>query len=146
MAETHVNTVVAESKVPPTTEHYVDDAEETIHALQNERQLTLRDTFKLYPKAIMFSFIISLAVIMEGYDTNLMGNFYPFPEFKNRFGDEVDPEGGRLVSARWQTILSNATQVRPEAQCRSQRKLTVVIGWIHPGTFPQWHHFRAVRI
>lgn len=59
----------------------------------------------------MFSFIISLAVIMEGYDTNLMGNFYPYPSFKNRFGDQVDPEGGMLVSAKWQTIIGNSTQV-----------------------------------
>lgn len=88
-----------------------DDGTDVGNALQQERQLTLKETFKLYPKAIMFSFMISLAVIMEGYDTNLMGNFFPFPEFKNRFGDEVDPDGGRLVSARWQTILGNGTQV-----------------------------------
>lgn len=119
MAETQVNNVVSESKVLPALEHHVDEAEETNQALQNERQLTLRDTFKLYPKAIMFSFVISLAVIMEGFDTNLMGNFYPFPQFKNRFGDQVDPQGGMLVSAKWQTIIGNSGQVRSKAQPRS---------------------------
>ncbi len=104
---------LAEPKVlPPTTSDLPGtQADEATHAIQLERDLSLKDTFKLYPRAILFSLIISLAVIMEGYDTNLMGNFYPFPEFKNTFGDEVYPEGGRLVSAKWQTIIGNSTQV-----------------------------------
>jgi MFS transporter, SP family, general alpha glucoside:H+ symporter len=40
-----------------------------------------------------------------------VNNFFPFPAFKDKFGDEVDPDGGRLVSARWQSIILNATQV-----------------------------------
>lgn len=87
-------------------------ATETQNAISNERALTLRDSFKLYPKAILFSLIFSTAIIMEGYDTNLIGNFYAFPQFKDRFGDQADPEGGRLVSAQWQTLIGNCGQVR----------------------------------
>ncbi|PVH89545.1 maltose permease MAL31 [Cadophora sp. DSE1049] len=115
MASSTSPLALSEPKVPSPTATGADQpgsqAEEATHAIQLERDLTLKDTFKLYPRAIMFSFIISLAVIMEGYDTNLMGNFYPYPSFKNRFGDEVDPEGGMLVSAKWQTIIGNSTQV-----------------------------------
>jgi len=109
------STTVPESKEAAALEpsrSTVSDVNNLDGAIANERQLSFRDTLRLWPKAIMFSFVISLAVIMEGYDTNLLGNFYAFPEFKNRFGDQVDPEGGMLVSARWQTILSNSTQVR----------------------------------
>ncbi|KAG9231327.1 alpha glucoside transporter [Amylocarpus encephaloides] len=114
MAEPIVNITTMDKNAPIDEKNVVETVHattETDEAIQNERQLTLKETFKLYPKAVLFSFIISLAVIMEGYDTNLMGNFYPFPEFKNRFGDEVDPEGGMLISARWQTILGNGSQV-----------------------------------
>ncbi|ETS86836.1 hypothetical protein PFICI_00664 [Pestalotiopsis fici W106-1] len=86
--------------------------EETmVTALYDERNMSLVEDFLFWKKAIAFSFFISLAVIMEGYDTSLMNNFFPFPAFKNKFGDEVDPDGGRLVSARWQTIILNGTQV-----------------------------------
>lgn len=116
MASSTSPPALSEPKVPTPTATGTDQpgtqADEATHAIQLERDLSLRDTFKLYPRAIMFSFIISLAVIMEGYDTNLMGNFYPYPSFKNRFGDEADPEGGMLVSAKWQTIIGNSTQVR----------------------------------
>ncbi|KAH8897244.1 maltose permease MAL31 [Thozetella sp. PMI_491] len=85
---------------------------EAIEAINNERQMTLRDTFRFWPKAIGFSLLLSLAVIMEGYDTNLMSNFYAFPAFKNAFGDEVDhSDGGMLISSRWQTIIGNGVQV-----------------------------------
>lgn len=40
-----------------------------------------------------------------------MSSFYAYPSFMERFGDEED-ENGPLVSARWQTIISNGTQVR----------------------------------
>ena len=88
------------------------DGDPTQQAIKTEREMTLRDTLRLWPKAILFSFILSLAIIMEGYDTNLMSNFYAYPAFKNRFGNEDDPDGGMLISSTWQTIISNSTQVR----------------------------------
>ncbi|KAG7139340.1 General alpha-glucoside permease like protein [Verticillium longisporum] len=47
---------------------------------------------------------------MEAYDTNLMSNFYPFPMFQKRFGDQVDKDGNPLISAQWQTIINNSGQ------------------------------------
>lgn len=85
--------------------------DETNAAIDNEHNMTVRQSLRFWWKAIVFSFIISLCVIMEGYDTSLMNNFFPFPAFKNRFGDEIDPDGGRVVSSRWQTIILNGTQV-----------------------------------
>lgn len=85
--------------------------DETNTAIDNEHNMTVRQSLRFWWKAIVFSFVISLCVIMEGYDTSLMNNFFPFPAFKNRFGDEIDPDGGRIVSSRWQTIILNGTQV-----------------------------------
>ena len=38
-------------------------------AAEHERKMGFREGIRLYPKAVFFSFGISLAVIMEGYDT-----------------------------------------------------------------------------
>ncbi|KAF3391741.1 Maltose permease MAL31 [Penicillium rolfsii] len=75
-----------------------------------EHNLTNRDAFKRFPKAIAFSFILSLAIIMEGYDTSLLGSFYAYPTFQKRFG-VPSKEGGYQVTSNWQTGLQNATNV-----------------------------------
>lgn len=100
-----VTTKVAGAPVPATA------VEETNVAIDNEHRMTVRQSLRFWWKAIVFSFVISLCIIMEGYDTSLMNNFFPFPAFKNRFGNQDDPNGGRLVSSQWQTIILNSTQV-----------------------------------
>jgi SP family general alpha glucoside:H+ symporter-like MFS transporter len=75
-----------------------------------EHNLTNWDAFKLFPKAVVFSFILSLAIIMEGYDTSLLGSFYAYPTFQKRFG-VPSKEGGYQVTSNWQTGLQNATNV-----------------------------------
>lgn len=41
-------------------------------ATSKEHNLTVRQGFKAYPSAIMWSILLSSAVIMEGYDTILV--------------------------------------------------------------------------
>lgn len=96
-------------RVTSTPGHHL--ADDTNAAIDNEHNMTVRQSFRFWWKAIIFSFVISLCVIMEGYDTSLMNKFFAFQPFKNRFGDEIDPDGNALVSSRWQTIILNGTQV-----------------------------------
>ncbi|KAI0146429.1 general substrate transporter [Pestalotiopsis sp. NC0098] len=135
MAGTNVN---ACSRPGPSVNSAVGDkdiiVEETTTAMYDERNMSLVEGFLFWKKAIAFSFFISLAVIMEGYDTSLMNNFFPFPEFKNKFGDEVDPDGGRLVSARWQTIILNGTQVG------------CIIGLILNGYLSEWLGYKKTMV
>ncbi|KAL2106096.1 hypothetical protein VUR80DRAFT_7303 [Thermomyces stellatus] len=79
-------------------------------AMQVERDMTLRNCLRFWPKAILFSLVISIAIIMEGYDTNLMSNFYAYPSFREKFGDQIDENGEPLISAQWQTIINNCGQ------------------------------------
>lgn len=56
---------------------------------EEEKTMTIRQALKHYKKAICWSLAISLCVIMEGYDTNLISNFYAYREatlvsFNNR--------------------------------------------------------------
>ena len=58
---------------------------------------------KTYKAAIAWSLTISTCVIMEGYDTNLLGNFFAYPTFQKQFGNTVPitkstPSGYQLVS------------------------------------------------
>jgi SP family general alpha glucoside:H+ symporter-like MFS transporter len=75
-----------------------------------EHHLTNREAFRLFPKAVLFSFVLSLAIIMEGYDTSLLGSFYAYPTFQERFGVPVKG-GGYQVTSNWQTGLQNGTNV-----------------------------------
>jgi MFS transporter, SP family, general alpha glucoside:H+ symporter len=86
--------------------------QEARNATANELNMTLGEAFRLYPKAVLFSVIFSTAVVMEGYDLSLMNSFYAFTPFKNFYGDQIDPEeGGKLISAAWQTGIGNGVQV-----------------------------------
>lgn len=57
------------------------DKSDARNATEREHSLSLRDAFKLYPKAIGFSLLFSTAIIMEGYDLSLMGAFYGYDSY-----------------------------------------------------------------
>lgn len=83
------------------------------NAAQLEHKMGFRQGLKLYPKAIFFSWGISLAVIMEGYDTYLLGNFFGLQRFAQKYGhltNEVkDGVPQYQVSASWQSALSSGS-------------------------------------
>lgn len=87
-------------------------AQEVAHA---DQELSIRDAVKYYPNAIGWSLLISTCVIMEGYDTNLLGNFFAYLSFQRRFGDfvgitEQTPSGYQLKPA-WTAGVSQAAGV-----------------------------------
>ncbi|CAI6340568.1 unnamed protein product [Periconia digitata] len=108
--------------------------DDTNAAISNEHNMTVRQSIRFWWKAIVFSFVISLAVVMEGYDTSLMNKFFAFDPFKNRFGDQKDADGNPLVSARWQTIILNGTQVG------------CILGLIINGYITEWIGYKKTMI
>jgi MFS transporter, SP family, general alpha glucoside:H+ symporter len=82
-------------------------------AADSERKMGFMEGVKLYPLAIFFSFGLSLAVVMEGYDTWLLGSFYGMPAFAEKFGEAYqDAETGETkyeVNVSWQNALGNGT-------------------------------------
>ena len=58
------------SVVNPEFSHLVDDAAKATEA---EHNMTLLEGLRTYPKALGWSVLISSAVVMEGFDTILMG-------------------------------------------------------------------------
>ncbi|WVQ84712.1 hypothetical protein IAT38_006868 [Cryptococcus sp. DSM 104549] len=100
-------------------------------ATEKEHNMTLMEGIRLYPKAIGWSILISSCCAMEGYDISLLGNFYAFAPFNEKYGVEL-ADGSFQVPARWQTGLSNG------AQCGQ------IIGLLINGFFTERYGYRKV--
>lgn len=79
-------------------------------ATDKEHSMSLLQGIRLYPKAIGWSLLISTCICMEGYDVCLLSNFYAFPQFNRKYGEQL-PNGSYQVPARWQSGLSNGANV-----------------------------------
>jgi len=87
---------------------YLHDAAD---AVQTQKTQGFREAFAQYKPAMIYSIIFSSAIIMEGYDTLLLGQFYAQPAFAKRFGVDVKGNGDYQIPAKWQTGLGCATQI-----------------------------------
>jgi SP family general alpha glucoside:H+ symporter-like MFS transporter len=54
-------------------------ADEAKNASDNEHKAAFWETFKKYRAGVFWSCIISMTIVMEGYDTILMYNFWAYP-------------------------------------------------------------------
>jgi SP family general alpha glucoside:H+ symporter-like MFS transporter len=52
-----------------------------------EHSMTLWEGIKLHRKAVFRFIIVSSSIIMEGYDTTLIGSFYGYPMFQKKYGN-----------------------------------------------------------
>ncbi|EGV66261.1 general substrate transporter [Yamadazyma tenuis ATCC 10573] len=62
----------------------------------------------------MWSIVLSTALVMEGYDTNLLNSMYAMPAFQKRYGKAVDPndpDGAHQIPSNIQTTLSMCVNV-----------------------------------
>ncbi|KAJ5792459.1 uncharacterized protein N7503_008437 [Penicillium pulvis] len=76
-----------------------------------EKQMTLGRAIKLYPKAVFWSIVLSTALVMEGYDTLLLANFYALPTFSKKYGTLDTATGNYKISAPWRSGLSDGAAV-----------------------------------
>lgn len=88
----------------------VDLTYEAKAAAAAEHALSVRDAIRMWPKAICFSAVLSLALVMEGYDTSLLNAFYSLPAFRQKFGKRLD-DGSYQITAAWMTGLGNGSTV-----------------------------------
>src|SRR5690242_5211844 len=74
-----------------------------------EKSMSTWQAVRNNPAAICWSLVISTCVIMEGFDTALLGNFWAYPSFQRKFGDFVGvsetTRSGYQIPAAWQTGL-----------------------------------------
>jgi SP family general alpha glucoside:H+ symporter-like MFS transporter len=79
-------------------------------ATNAEHKMTILEGLRLYPKAIGWSVLLSLAIVMEGYDTILLNQFFALPEFKKHYGKPTR-DGSYEVSTAWQSGLTSGATV-----------------------------------
>ncbi|KAF2687288.1 general substrate transporter [Lentithecium fluviatile CBS 122367] len=94
----------------PVATHFVAPNEEAQHAAADEKQMSLIQAIKLYPKAVGWSVVLSSALIMEGYDLALLGSLYGSPQFNIKYGRQNQTTGKWSVPASWQSALSNGAR------------------------------------
>ncbi len=85
-------------------------------ATKAEHAMTFLRGCRLYPKAMMWSVLLSMTIVMEGYDKTLINSFYAFPVFRRSYGTPINPSASRSeldyqISPAWQSGLTNAALV-----------------------------------
>ncbi len=73
-------------------------------ATTKEHELTFLQAIKLYPKAVGWSVLMSTALVMDGYDTKLIGSLFAQPAFQQTY---------RKASIERQIPDSGAVAIRP---------------------------------
>ncbi|KFY34892.1 hypothetical protein V494_06384 [Pseudogymnoascus sp. VKM F-4513 (FW-928)] len=106
----HVGSNAVTSIAEKQNSDFADLIEDAQLGTAKEQQMSIKQAIKLYPKAIGWSILLSTAIIMEGYDVVLMGSFFAFPPFQEKYG-VLNPDGSYGLSGAWQAGLSNAINV-----------------------------------
>jgi SP family general alpha glucoside:H+ symporter-like MFS transporter len=75
-----------------------------------EHNLGTLEAVRIYWKGVLLVSLLTLTIIMRGYDASVAPSFFALPAFQDRFGDPV-PGHGNQVPARWQSALGIATTV-----------------------------------
>jgi SP family general alpha glucoside:H+ symporter-like MFS transporter len=76
-----------------------------------ETNLPRKELFKRYRPAVIYSSLLSLALVMEGMDVGLINNFFAHPAYRQRFGNDYNVKGELVISTRWQTIIGAGNNV-----------------------------------
>lgn len=92
-------------------EHLEKETTLAQEAAENEHNLTLAEAFRRYPKAVMWSVLVSTSIIMEGYDIVLMNSFFAQPAFRQHYGVYSPVTDSYEITAPWQNGLINAVSV-----------------------------------
>ncbi|WOO80240.1 Maltose permease MAL31 [Vanrija pseudolonga] len=85
--------------------------QDAIDAEEAETNMGLWESLRTYPTAVFWSFAISLVIIMEGYDTALLGNILALPPYRQKFGFWSGEEHGYQLTAAWQTAVGQAPTI-----------------------------------
>ncbi|KAJ5741068.1 hypothetical protein N7493_000940 [Penicillium malachiteum] len=86
-------------------------ADDALRAAAEEHDISLLNAVKKYPKACLWSMAVSLTIIMDGYDTALIGSLFGFPAFQKKFGYEIGDSNTYQLNSSWQVALGLATSV-----------------------------------
>uniref|UniRef100_A0A8H7NEP7 Major facilitator superfamily (MFS) profile domain-containing protein n=1 Tax=Bionectria ochroleuca TaxID=29856 RepID=A0A8H7NEP7_BIOOC len=97
------------------TENIMLASDETRGSSTLEHSITVRQAVHHYRSAIFWCLAVSMTVVMEGYDTILLGNLWAYPTFQLKYGEYVgvssQTRSGYQLTPAWQAGLGNAAGV-----------------------------------
>ncbi|KAI7766298.1 hypothetical protein LZL87_012787 [Fusarium oxysporum] len=79
-----------------------------------EKEATFFSCCRQYPKAVGWSLLLFLTVVMEAYDKSLVTGLFAFPAFREKYGEPILPKDTPAedqmyeISPSWQMGLQNA--------------------------------------
>jgi SP family general alpha glucoside:H+ symporter-like MFS transporter len=85
--------------------------EDARRGAEAEHSMTLWQGFKDHRKAVLWSILVSSTIIMEGYDTTLLGSFNAYPSYQKKYGKYYGGTAGWQLSAPWQTGIGDIQAV-----------------------------------
>jgi len=88
-----------------------EDFQNARRATQAEHETTLNEALREHYMAVVWSAIVSLTIVMEGYDLNLMQNFFGYPSFTQQFGTFYPQTDSYQLTGAWQAGLVQGTNV-----------------------------------
>jgi SP family general alpha glucoside:H+ symporter-like MFS transporter len=118
------DTNVISPDMPDETNQHDDMLEinKTRDITASEHELKFWDAVKQHPTAVFWSMFFCIAVVMAGFDAQLVTSFYALPAFQQRFGYQLD-DGTYTVSAPWQTGLGMGNPI-------GQALGAIASGWV----------------
>lgn len=75
-----------------------------------EHETTFREAIRQWPKAVGWAFLFCIAVVMAGFDAQIITTFFALPAFQQRFGYEYN--GSYILSAPWQMALNMVSHLK----------------------------------
>ena len=110
MAVTEVDPGKSEADVGKPRPQHVENAsytpnmeliEAAVATSDEEATIPRKELFSRYAPGVMFSMLLSLALVMEGMDTGMINNFFAHPAYLRKFG-WLDKNGKQHISTAWQ--------------------------------------------
>ncbi|KAH8727245.1 general substrate transporter [Phaeosphaeriaceae sp. PMI808] len=85
-------------------------ADEARQANDREHALTVMQAFRAYPYAVGWSLTVSMAIVMEGYATALVGNLFAYPSYAKQFGSFDKATNSYQIESKWQSAMGSGPQ------------------------------------
>lgn len=108
-------TIDDEKAVPQQNEYTVTGTQTeliqaAVAASDEESTLSRGELFSRYRPAIIYSALLSLALVMEGMDVGLINNFFAQQNYLNKFGWK-DAKGKQHIPVSWQSAINNGNNI-----------------------------------
>ncbi|KAG6129566.1 hypothetical protein E4U22_004527 [Claviceps purpurea] len=78
--------------------------DQTRDITEMEHELGFWHAVQMYPQATFWAMFFCIAVVMAGFDAQIITSFYALPAFQRKYGDRLG-DGKFEIAAPWQTAL-----------------------------------------